>query len=620
MKQISLRTRLLLVAVVPLLVVALLSVGVLLDRYVRDIEDAHAARSQALATQMQAATGFALFVGDREQLYALANGLLESDPLAHGVWIRDARGEVIVRAERADLQAAGTAKTRWYTLPIRAGVTADEMFLGEVEDAAQTPPTLGQIDVQYDDAPIRRQVWSLLQLAALVVVLAVVTGVALALTLARRVSLPVLAVSQAVQRISSGDLRARAESPPTGVLDDLIAGINTMAQNLEMAQDILRWRIAEATAELRGQRDAAERATQAKSRFLTAASHDLRQPLQALALFAFQLRQQVPQGPAQGLIANVESAVLSLQQMFGTLLDLSRIDAHGVPVQASIFAPGETMAALCRQMSPVAEARGIQLCCRAETVRVHADPSLVERILLNLLSNALKYTEHGRVTVRCRVRGNRVRLAVSDTGIGIPLERQADIFGEFVQVGNEERDPDKGLGIGLSICREMAHALGTSVQLRSRPGRGSVFWFDLPLAVPEEAAAADSEPRPLLLRPPVYVYVEESNIAEPVVAQLDQWQFPRREGPPTPSEVAGGGILLCDVAASQRNDVATLCKTLANDADWLLVLLTERGERPASDSPWAAVNAQCLDRTAPPGRLRAVLSAWAPGRRLSVAD
>ena len=472
MKSPSLQTRLLLAVLAPLVLVAVAITGFLVGRYVNDLRSNHEKRSEALVAQVQAAAGFALFVGDRVQLNELAASLLANDPLVYGVWIRDLESRVVVRMVRGAKPGTEAStpvpglRTRWYSLRVKTGAAAGDAFLDGGATVVAGEHALGQIDVEYDDSALDRTVHDLLLVAGLVALGALLIGAALAIALARRISRPVLALSLAAKRISAGDLRARVEIERGGVLDELVENANAMAQTMEMAQENLRWRIAEATAELRSQRDAAERATEAKSRFLTAASHDLRQPLQALGLFTFRLRQEVPAPEAQALIHKIESSVISLQEMFGALLDLSSIDAHGVAVTRGNFHLREPIQRICGQMRPVADARGLDLRYRVGEDWVHADPILVSRILLNFISNSLKYTERGRITVRCLRRGERVRLSVWDSGIGIERRRQQEIFREFVQVGNDERNPAKGLGIGLAICRELAEAMGTSIKVR----------------------------------------------------------------------------------------------------------------------------------------------------------
>lgn len=254
-------------------------------------------------------------------------------------------------------------------------------------------------------------------------------------------------------------------------------------------------------------KERAEEDVVAKSRFLAAASHDLRQPAHALGLFVARLQQLPHTGQAQELVQGVDDSVRALQHMLDEFFDYSRMGLASMEVRAQDFAVDRLLHSLHASFARMAEAKGLRLRVRTSPVRVHADPALVQRILINLVANAVQYTERGGVLVACRSadKGRSVRIEVWDTGIGIAPEQQDKVFSEFYQVANPERDRSKGFGLGLSIvrlaCQRGAHALA----LRSQPGRGSVFTVTLPVAqtpVPppgapmaEPPAAAGVEPR-----------------------------------------------------------------------------------------------------------------------------
>jgi signal transduction histidine kinase/CheY-like chemotaxis protein len=241
-------------------------------------------------------------------------------------------------------------------------------------------------------------------------------------------------------------------------------------------------------------------ANQAKSRFLAAASHDLRQPMHALALFVGQLRASRTPAERAALAQRIEEAVGSLSQLLDQLLDLSKLEAGAVQAVQEEFAVRDTLAAIEMQFAPLARAKGIALRVHATRASVRSDPLLVQRVLLNLVANAIRYTDRGGVLIGCRRRGDRLRIAVWDTGCGIPDERRDEVFREFVQLGVERlpaNQRNRGLGLGLAIVARLADLLGTYVELVSNVGRGSMFAFELPLG---SATAVRARPAALRIR------------------------------------------------------------------------------------------------------------------------
>jgi CheY-like chemotaxis protein/two-component sensor histidine kinase len=243
----------------------------------------------------------------------------------------------------------------------------------------------------------------------------------------------------------------------------LRASIGVRLQNLELVE------------ELRAQKKAAEDANIAKSRFLAVASHDLRQPLHALELFVQALEDTPLPTHAHQLVGNVRRSVDSMEELFDALLDISRLDAGAVRARLDTIPLAEVFERLAFEYAPVAQQKGLSLHVMDTSVYVRSDPTLLARIVRNLVANAVRYTERGRVTIGCRRRGDQVSVEVWDTGPGIPAEKHAEIFQEFAQLGNPERDRRKGLGLGLAIVERLAKLLGHLVELRSTVGKGSVF-------------------------------------------------------------------------------------------------------------------------------------------------
>ncbi|WP_427306792.1 ATP-binding response regulator [Cupriavidus sp. H39] len=251
--------------------------------------------------------------------------------------------------------------------------------------------------------------------------------------------------------------------------------------------------LREQTARAEAAQHAAEDASRAKSVFLASASHDLRQPLHAMGLFLVSLGRTGLDERQRQLLAHIEASSGAAREMLNSLLDFSKLEAGVVTPRARPFRLQPLLRKLENEFAPQAEARGLVYRTRDTTVTLHGDPTLVELVLRNLIANAIRYTQRGGVLVACRQRGARAAIEVWDTGIGIPAAQHRDIFREFHQLGNPERDQRKGLGLGLAIVDGLAHTMQTRVTLVSRPGRGSVFRFHMPQAWD----APEDTPRPL---------------------------------------------------------------------------------------------------------------------------
>ncbi len=237
------------------------------------------------------------------------------------------------------------------------------------------------------------------------------------------------------------------------------------------------------TAELETARLAAEDANNAKSRFLAAASHDLRQPLQSMFLFSELLERRMDDPQDREVLARLRSGLVTLKDMLDGLLDLSRLDVGLVRSERATFALRELLDELAAAYRPIAQARdlGFQVSCDPAIV-VMSDRQLLARMLRNLVENALRYTERGAISLACREQGPHVRVEVSDTGIGIAPDQLGRIFEEFYQVGNPERDREWGFGLGLSIVRRLSNVLDHPVLVSSVPGKGSTFAVLVPRA------------------------------------------------------------------------------------------------------------------------------------------
>ncbi len=241
-----------------------------------------------------------------------------------------------------------------------------------------------------------------------------------------------------------------------------------------------------------------EQASASKTRFLAAASHDLRQPVQALVMFQYLLGLQPLDAASGKLLSNMGAALGALTAMLDDILDVSRLDAGIIEVTPQPFLIDGMIAALCAEIAPLATAAGLTLRWVPTRLAARSDPKLLVRILRNFIVNAVKHTEQGRILVGCRRTGRTVRIQVWDTGPGIAKDQLTAIFEEFHQVGNLERDRRQGLGLGLAIVDRLAKLLGHPIHVRSTLGKGSLFEIIVPLAPDGAAIPTDKEPPPLV--------------------------------------------------------------------------------------------------------------------------
>jgi Na+/proline symporter/signal transduction histidine kinase/CheY-like chemotaxis protein len=260
---------------------------------------------------------------------------------------------------------------------------------------------------------------------------------------------------------------------------------------LRVANESLERRVHERTRALSAMNDElldakaeAERANAGKTRFLAAAGHDLMQPLNAAGLFAGALAQKMGGKEERALLADLEGCLHSAEGLISDLLDISRLDTGVIRAQIENLPVAGLFDALDAEFRLAAAKRGLKLSLHRSRAVMRSDPKLLRRGLQNLIGNALRYTNTGRVVVGVRRRGARIRIEVWDTGIGITPEQQPHVFEEFYRGGGRrEADDMRGFGLGLAIVERVARVLGHDIGLRSVPGRGSVFWIEAPRGV-----------------------------------------------------------------------------------------------------------------------------------------
>lgn len=412
------------------------------------------------------------------------------------------------------------------------------------------PPWLVMVEEPLGEAltPVRRA----LERTAVLLLVGLAAAFVVSLALARTLTRPILRLREGAARLGHGDLDARVAVDSADEVGDVAREFNRMAARLQEShaslEDKVRVRTSELSqardrleaqagevralndaltrraAEAARSRDEAERASAAKTRFLASASHDLRQPMHAIALLVGVLRERAGDPQTRAVVARIEQSVEAMENLFRSLLDISKLDAGAVRPNVGEVAVATLLAGIVASYGELARAKGLTLRAVPSRAVVASDAALLERILGNLVANAINYTSRGGVVIGARRRGNALRLLVVDTGPGIPPAHRDDIFEEFFQLQNPGHDRSKGLGLGLSIVRRSADLLGHALIVRSAEGRGSTFGVEVPLAPS------------------------------------------RRTAPPPPSGADGGAVLhgafvaVVDDDADARAATATLCR------------------------------------------------------------
>jgi len=301
----------------------------------------------------------------------------------------------------------------------------------------------------------------------------------------------------------------------------LVSSLRTRFENEALAAQLGRQ-----NAEIDAARRIAEEANRSKTQFFAAASHDLRQPLHAMGLFAAALSEKVRDPEVRSIVESINSSVQALEALFNELLDISKIDAGAIKPELTAFPLDSVFNRLRDEFAAEAEAKGLRLSISSGSEIVMSDAVLIERIIRNLLSNALRYTSAGEVALSARPTDGKVTIEVRDTGVGIRPEHQQRIFDEFFQLANPGRTSKKGLGLGLSIVERLCRLLGYEIRLASDYGKGAAFSFDVPLGVGpplHDTAHAESISRSDLSGKLIVIIDDEAAIVDGMKTLLSGW-------------------------------------------------------------------------------------------------
>jgi signal transduction histidine kinase len=510
----SLVQRMAFVALVPTLITAALLVTLLTQRQLDTLHRMAQGNADAIATQTASVSVQPLRAMRLRELLRIAESIGEL-PHVTRVQIRTADGQILADHRAADDDEHDV------TSVVREVVDNDQA----------TPRLLGSVlvDVSLRDAVTAQRATLHHALIALLVSL-LVAGV-IGWQVARWISAPLRRLAGAVGQLGQDDQPVSVPVSDRTEIGELQRGFNHAAAALFESRRGLHERIEEATRELELKNAALEAASEGRSRFLAAAAHDLRQPLYALTLFSAALALDEHDPQRLDRIAHIQECVHSLDHLFGELLDLSRLEAGAVQVEISEFPLNQVFAEVSRTFSMVAEQRGLEL--RLHPVRdwVRTDRTMLTRMLNNLVNNALRFTHHGGALIGARRSGSdRLRIEVWDTGSGIAAEHLPHVFDEFYRIDDHTdaglaNGSQSGLGLGLATVQRLAQLLDTVVKVDSRPDRGSVFHFELPLASAQmlPPPAAEEEPAGDLAGRRVLVLDDDPAILSGIRFLLHSW-------------------------------------------------------------------------------------------------
>jgi len=275
-------------------------------------------------------------------------------------------------------------------------------------------------------------------------------------------------------------------------------------------------------------REAAEEANVAKSRFLAAAGHDLRQPLHALGFFVDALQEQSLPADGRSIVTNIRRSVDVMEDLFNSLLDVSRLDAGIVRPRIATIALAPLMERVRVEYEPAATQKELSLRVPGNSLFVRSDPVLLERIMRNLVANAIRYTDRGKVVLGARRSAHGVRIEVWDSGRGIPKDKHREIFQEFRQLDNPQRDRRKGLGLGLAIVERLVKLLDHPLELRSQLGKGSMFAVSVPRGRREDFVPGEADGQIVVDRDVanslILVVDDEPDVRESMTTLLGRWR------------------------------------------------------------------------------------------------
>jgi len=526
MRPSGITSKLMMLALLPSVLMALLLSFYFISLQVRTL--GHGIRNEGalLVTQLAPLSEYSLITGNKDVLRQIVTSAQQRENVSW-VGVRDLNGHMQYQA--------GSLRTGWLALatqpdadhicanlegsiifcaPIQKTRLAVNDYAEEAEIASEQA-IIGWVFVEISSAANAQKSLSVIMQSLLLTTVLLVLSSLGAMFLGYRIARPIIELTDTVQQVSRGNLSVHTEASGYQEVQLLAEGINSMIEALASSREGMQQRINAATAMLRDtlfsleqknrdldkERLRAEAASHAKGQFLANMSHEIRTPLNGILGMLKLLKQSNLQAEQRTYITALTVAAEALHSLLSDILDLSRIEAGKMPLREHAFSPRQLLEDVALMLASSFHDKGLNLICHPSSelpAQVCADSLRLRQVLINLLDNALKFTHSGSVTVRAQSlstaeKANHhcwLRFEVEDTGIGIPDDKQQEIFDSFTQIDNSFTRRHPGSGLGISIARELVALMGGNMGVHSTEGKGSLFWFELPC---KEVAAA---PRP----------------------------------------------------------------------------------------------------------------------------
>lgn len=527
MKGLGIRKRLLFLALLPGTIIALVLFVYFTRGQLDLVEQSLNERGLTTVRQLAPSSEYGYITGNQELLEQLATALLQQPDIA-GIAIADTasrprfvmgtlavpRALPIPDASEASL-CDSSAGQMLFCAPITKTELQISDFPGE-DGAAIQQRVIGWVYVAMSTHTLQQKRSTIISRALLITaMLLLLTGV-VAVRIGRQISLPIVAITDAVGKVARGNLELTIAAGSTGEIGQLENGIDSMIDSLRQARDEMRSNIDNATAQLRQalaeleernrdleeQRLRAQAANEAKSRFLANMSHEIRTPLSGMVGILFMLRQTKPTPEQKEYLENLDNSANNLRALIDDILDLSRIEAGRLIIHEQEFVLRDLLVAVSAMLSPGAHQKGVEFIVHVDRDVPHwlmGDPLRLRQILTNLIGNAVKFTEQGyvRLQVSCVLDQNSqnkvTRFIVEDSGIGIARDKLNYIFESFAQADESTTRRYGGSGLGTTIARELVELMGGDLKVESEEGRGTRFICELPLGFID---TEEPEPQP----------------------------------------------------------------------------------------------------------------------------
>lgn len=471
------RFRAILIAFIPCAVVSTLATGIFAHYQADDIQDRYLLTYNAEAQRLADRSAAPLLGGKREVLNAMCEEAATHREIGLVV-ILDEFGRTVASARsRIDIDSTQRFQAEISKLHVDSS--------GLIHSEA-----IGLAVIEASTKSIEKSEAELFKLCLVFLAVSNGLGLLLAFFISQNLTRPFKRITETVSRISDGDLNSRVQISGDESIRGLAEGINLMATRIQNAQNNLRSQIDFATEAIRQERDQARDTTLAKSRFVVAATHDLRQPMQALKLLSVELDRRPLADSEAAIVKQMINSLSVVDQLIESFLDMSRLDVGAVQKNTSQFRADWLFERLKPDFYRIAASKGIEIRFAPSNHIVKTDPILFERVIRNIISNAIRYTKSS-ILIGTRIVGDSVGFEIRDDGNGISPDDCQRIFSDFVQLNNPERNQQKGLGMGLAIVKRLSKLLDLNVSVKSQLGGGTTFRVVVPRGYEPETIEID---------------------------------------------------------------------------------------------------------------------------------